>query len=70
VAVWAQTARTARPSLLAGPLAALREQRPSPGLLLAGGLGWSPRRLPNSVTRVDSLRSAVLLSVGALASPI
>jgi MerR family transcriptional regulator, light-induced transcriptional regulator len=70
VVVWAQTGRTARPSLLAGPLTALREQRPTPGLLLAGGLGWTTRRLPKSVTRVESLRSAMLLSVGALASPI
>jgi hypothetical protein len=67
VLVWAQTARTARPSLLAEPVAAVHA---AGGLLLAAGPGWERRRLPAGVDRVESLHNAVLLTVGATASPV
>jgi hypothetical protein len=39
-------------------------------LLLAAGPGWERRRLPAGVDRVESLHNAVLLTVGATASPV
>lgn len=69
VVVWAQTSRTGRPGLLAEPLAALREHFSSE-ILLAGGPGWDGRRLPEGVTRVDSLHTAILLTLGAIVSPL
>jgi hypothetical protein len=70
VVVWAQTGRTARPGLLAEPLAALRSEHARSEILLAGGPGWNGRRLPEGVTRVGSLHTAILLTLGAIVSPI
>lgn len=64
VVVWSQTPRTARPS----GLAALTDV---PGMVvIAAGPGWIGRRLPAEVTQPDSLRTALLITVGATQAPV
>ncbi|HZA16281.1 MAG TPA: MerR family transcriptional regulator [Pseudonocardiaceae bacterium] len=65
VVLWAQTARTARPS----QLTALRQQSSVGTVVIAAGPGWAQRRLPAGVIASNSLHSAVLLTLGATAPP-
>jgi len=58
--VWAQTARTARPTPLRRLVAAATA-------VVAAGPGWHDVRLPRSVTRADSLEDALALVLHATA---
>jgi DNA-binding transcriptional MerR regulator len=60
VVVWSQTPRTAR----GAALQALTVRSPST-TVIAAGAGWNGQRLPTGVVLADSLRSAVLLTLGA-----
>ncbi|WP_051342192.1 MerR family transcriptional regulator [Pseudonocardia spinosispora] len=61
VVVWAQTPRTAR----ASALRALTSGSSTATTIIAAGSGWAEQRLPSEVILADSLREAVLLTLGA-----
>jgi MerR family transcriptional regulator, light-induced transcriptional regulator len=64
VVVWSQTPRSARPAGLT-PLADI------PGMVVvAAGAGWAGRKLPAEVMRPDSLRTALLITLGATQAPV
>lgn len=60
VVVWSQTARTARGAALQA-----LATRSGGTTVIAAGAGWGGQRLPPGVVTTDSLRSAVLLTLGA-----
>jgi MerR family transcriptional regulator, light-induced transcriptional regulator len=78
IVVWAQTARTARPSALVQMISDRGQQHfggpivetSRPPVVLAGGPGWQHCGLPADVTRVRSLPDALRLSLDAVASPV
>jgi hypothetical protein len=39
-------------------------------VVIAAGPGWIGRRLPAEVTRPDSLRTALLITLGATQAPV
>jgi MerR family transcriptional regulator, light-induced transcriptional regulator len=64
VVLWSQDGRTAQVSALERLVAEVPDTVP-----VAAGPGWRDRRLPRPVIRVESLRTAKLLVVGASSDP-